>query len=72
MGATVLGTPRAANPLAPSKKRGGGSIPLAPSSKFSLMLKFAVIGNLYFVIREVNEKINSVTVNCAYLLRFEN
>lgn len=32
MGATVLGAPRAANPLASSKKRRGGSIPLAPSS----------------------------------------
>ncbi len=32
MGAMVLGAPRAANPLAPSKQRGGGSIPLAPSA----------------------------------------
>jgi selenocysteine-specific elongation factor len=31
MGAMVLGAPRAANPLASSKKRGGGSIPPAPS-----------------------------------------
>jgi len=30
LGAMVLGAPRAANPLASSKKRGGGSIPLAP------------------------------------------
>jgi len=33
MGATVLGTPRASNPLARSAKPGGGSIPLAPSNK---------------------------------------
>ncbi len=45
----VLGTPRAANPLASSKNRGGGSIPPAPSTplrvdQMSENLKSIVIG----------------------------
>ena len=36
MGAVVLGTPRAANPLATSKNRGGGSIPPAPSTSLRI------------------------------------
>ena len=56
----MLGAPRAANPLAPSKQRGGGSIPLAPSSKNKWGHKWGQVYTLHYFLLKVKKKVSNL------------